>query len=127
MKKSIFTCLILVLITSSQASAQTLTAGAIFGNELGCIKQGGGDGLDGWRQLTFKGIAAHETYCEFVDLRVSSQDDYLASAICYSEGFIAPDLFSISPIWEGNGFEVSNVGNDIIAGPVGIFEKCEVQ
>ncbi|MCF6327680.1 MAG: hypothetical protein L3J21_10370 [Devosiaceae bacterium] len=127
MKKSIFSCIILMLITTSQASAQMLTAGAVYGNELGCIKQSGGDGLDAWRQLTLKGIEAHETYCEFVDLQVSSKGDYLASAICYSEGFVAPDLFSISPIGEGNGFEVSNVGNDIISSPVGIFEKCEAK
>jgi len=127
MKRSIFAYVILALITSSQAGAQTLAVGAVYGNELGCIKQSGGDGLDGWRQLTLKGIEAHETYCEFVDLRVSSKGDYLASAICYSEGFVAPDMFSISPIWDGSGVEVSSVGNDIISSPVGIFEKCEAK
>lgn len=110
---------------SAPGVANDFAHGAIYGNEPGCIQANGGDGSDSWATLSATGIERHESSCDFISLNVGRYGDYLASAICYSEGYVYPELLTLSPMWGDQGISVVSTGDGF--GEPEIFSRCKIE
>lgn len=105
--------------------AATFGYDVIYGSELGCIHADGGDGSDGWAVLTAEGIERYESSCEFVSLTVGRYGDHFANAICHSEGYTYPEMFTMISTWDGKGLEV--VSSEDRFGEPEVFSRCKVK
>jgi hypothetical protein len=105
--------------------AQSLKPETTYGNDLGCAADDVRLESDSWQRLTLQRLEAHETNCEFAELRLTASGSIFASAICYAEGYAAPEIFSITPSWDDvRSFVVTPAGNADIHAPSGVFKEC---